>query len=270
MKPKQKGGRGRPTSGSGGGQESSGGNTGEAIVLNMEPVLQELRNIKSDFAELLKSVSNATDCQKDYSTRILDILNTKLSDMEQKITTLENKQSAIQMENYQLREKLIKIESQSRRDNLLMDGIPESAGETWDDCREKVYKILEDKMKIDNARGIMISRCHRLGPKRAEGARPRTIIFKLHWYGDREKIWSSKSNLKDTNVFLSEDYPAEIQQRRKKLFPILKAARQQRMKASLSVDKLMINDREYTVNTLHSLPPELHPDKVANRKVDST
>ena len=36
-----------------------------------------------------------------------------------------------------IRQKLIELEDRSRRNNLRIDGIPESYKETWDDCENK-------------------------------------------------------------------------------------------------------------------------------------
>ncbi len=69
-----------------------------------------------------------------------------------------------------------------------MDGITENANETDAQCRDKVYDILVSKFEYVQARNnIKIVRCHRL-PKRTvafdPNRRPRTVIFKLWWYGD--------------------------------------------------------------------------------------
>ncbi len=80
-----------------------------------------------------------------------------------------------------------------------MYGIGEETGESDADCKEKVYSIIENKLGVVNARQTKIARAHRLptGPTRKIQGWPRPVIFKLHWYGDRENIWNVRQKLKD-------------------------------------------------------------------------
>ncbi len=87
---------------------------------------------------------------------------------------------------------MTKLESESRRDNLLIDGITE---EKEENCTEVVKKMLKDDMKLDNVDDIKVVRCHRPGHKRP-GQKSRPIIIKFHWYGDRSRVWQARTNLK--------------------------------------------------------------------------
>ncbi len=144
-----------------------------------------------------------------------------------------------------------------------MDCIPEVDGETNASVTDKVYDVIQKQMKISNARSIRIVRCHRLGQKRNNAKRPRQVIFKLHWFGDREAIWGERSKLKGTNYLLSEDFPAEILSKRRVLQPVMKEAWRQKKKATLAVDKLILEGEVYTVDTLHKLPKDLQPQHLA-------
>jgi ribA/ribD-fused uncharacterized protein len=158
-----------------------------------------------------------------------------------------------------------------------LDGVPEVTGTTREDedaCLRKVYDVFEQKLLIPNARQIQISRCHRVGSKQfGPGARPRSIIMKFHWFGDRKKVWEAKSKLKDTGFFLNEDFPREINERRKLLLPIMHAARKLGHVSYLVVDKLHIGFQGgkhvvYDVRSLHTLPNQLQPQNVASRSND--
>ncbi len=56
----------------------------------------------------------------------------------------------------------------------------------------------------------MIVRCHRPGKIKPVQTRPSTVIFKLHWFEDRETIWDKARELAGRKLFLSEDFPVEI------------------------------------------------------------
>jgi hypothetical protein len=72
-------------------------------------------------------------------------------------------------------------------------------------------------------------------------------------------------------VHISEDFPSVIQERRKQLQPVLNAAyRHGDRRARLVVDKLIINGRVYTVDTIDRLPEHLQPSLLASPSQDDT
>jgi len=162
-------------------------------------------------------------------------------------------------------ERLVRLESQSRRDNLLFDGIEEC--DPNEDCMVTLRAILKDKLKLENADSMAIVRCHRLGSKRADSSKPRTLIAKFHWYGDRMVVWEARQKLKGSNIFINEDFPQEIQQRRQVLRPVMRKAKELNMSASLKVDNLILDGKRYTVADLSQLPTELSPAHVATPQV---
>jgi len=164
-----------------------------------------------------------------------------------------------------LEEKVVKMESQSRRDNLLIDGISESDPE---DCTEKVKHIFINTLKLDDVENMKLVRCHRLGPKRRGATKPRTVIIKFHWYGDKMRVWQARKNLKDTNIYLNDDFPKEIQDKRRILRPIMQKARAtDHREAYISMDTLVIDGTRYTTDDLDKLPSDLNPAKIATQEV---
>ena len=199
-----------------------------------------------------------TDLKKEIS-----ILNERLHESQTNVSKLENNLLQARKDHQILQDHVIKLESQSRRDNLILDGIPEKPNESNEDCLNSVYSILENHMNIPETRAIKIVRCHRLGSKRQQPGRPRSMIFKLHFFGDRERIWRNKTKLKGTQYWLSEDFPNEIKRRRRILQPIAKYARTQfNQRASVSVDRLVIEGKSYSTNTLSHLPEKLQPKNI--------
>ncbi len=119
-------------------------------------------------------------------------------------------------------------------------------------------------MKMDNYEDIKIVRDHRLGQKRTGNTtKTRAIIVKLHWYADRLTVWKAKRNLKGTKVFVNQDFPKEIQERRKILWPIMMKAKEAKKDAFLNVNTLMVDNKAYNVQKIHTLPAELNPSKIA-------
>ncbi len=122
-------------------------------------------------------------------------------------------------------------------------------------------------MKLDNVDNMQIIRCHRLGEKRRGSKKPRTVIIKFHWFGDRTKVWQARKQLKSSDIYLNEDFPKEIQDKRRILRPILQRARTLEKQAFLNVDTLMIDGSRYTTDDLYKLPPELDPARIATEEV---
>lgn len=191
----------------------------------------------------------------------LDTLTKALSETRKALDVLQSKFN-------NLYEQTQSIDCHGRRNNLILHGIPESDGEIDLNCYQKVVSILKQELGITNADSIRISRCHRLGRparNRTGFTRPRPIIFHLHWYGDRSLIWDKKDMLRNTQFFLTENFSPEVEQRRRKLLPIFKAAKAKNMKPKpkLVLDKLTIAGKTYTTSNLDQIPDDLNPEKIA-------
>ena len=115
--------------------------------------------------------------------------------------------------------KSIDIEARSRRNNLLFRGLPEVRDE---DCRKTTRDFLESKLDMDELPGI--ERAHRLGKfNRLKGPRP--IIVAFSFYRDTNDVISLARVLKGTTFSINRDYPLEITNARKILWPHFKEAR---------------------------------------------
>ena len=141
-----------------------------------------------------------------------------------------------------------------RRENLVFHGIIQHAQE---DCVQKIKGVLS-KMGLTEVDDIKFDRCHRLA-----GAKPQAIIVRFNYFQDRVRVWDARKNLKGSNISLSEDFPGVTSQKRRSLFPIMMKARKMDKFAYLKDDKLIIDRKTYSVETLHTLPPELDPVKSA-------
>ena len=171
----------------------------------------------------------------------------KISDLEKELQSVKQDMQKARSESKQMREHMLKTESQERRNNLILDGCPQHQRESREDCLNIVYKVLEDHMEIDSPRNIRIDRCHRMPAQNKQKTMP--IIFKVRYYPDHEKIWEARRKLKGSGIFISEDYPSEIKKRRQILQPIMRKAQQEGHRSSLSYDKLYIAGKMYTAET---------------------
>lgn len=133
------------------------------------------------------------------------------------------------------------LENQSRRSNIIIDGVPEEKGENWEMSEMKVQEILGKKLGL-NVKDIEIERAHRVG--KFDESRPRQIVVKLLRYKDKQMIQSQAKKLKGTRIYINEDYSDLIKKKRKELMPELRAAWERGDSAVLRYDKLIIKPRK--------------------------
>jgi ribA/ribD-fused uncharacterized protein len=250
------------------------------LEITVSGLADTVTELKDEVTQMKNSIDFVSNGNEKIDKTVSDI-SLRFDRLELALNTADQKYNDLQMKCKQLHERIISMESQSRRDNLLIDGIPESGNkESSEDCLRLVRNFLQDHLKLQNVENIRIVRCHRMGrpPSTGSGSgpqsRPRTIIMKFHWFGDRESVWQKRKLLKGTKLYLSEDYPSEISDRRKKLLPIMQAARRKGLTAFLNVDKLHIigeNDNRsvYGVDDLGRLPKDLDPKYVTTQRKDN-
>ena len=114
----------------------------------------------------------------------------------------------------------------------IFSGIAEIPGENPEAV---VRTFLKRDMKI--RRSIDFERVHRIG--RVERDRIRPIVAKFSSYKDREAVrGAAPGALKDTSFGVNKQFPKEINDRRKVLYPHFKAAKRAGHRVSLNVDRL--------------------------------
>jgi len=135
-------------------------------------------------------------------------------------------QERINKELKELQRRHIKLECHSRRGNLKFFGVSEQERESNSDNEKVLRELMCTKLKIPpkDVEEINFDRVHRISTHTCDGwnsgARP--IIVKLSAYQDRN---FTKSFIKGTNIGISDDFPKEVDEIRRKLYPVLKAAK---------------------------------------------
>ncbi len=138
---------------------------------------------------------------------------------------LNDKLNQLQSENDKLLQKVINIEAKSLRNNLLLIGVKEQPWEKDDSFWENMMGVVE-KMGIHREEITETIHCKCMKGKNSD---PSPIIIKFQFYSMREIVWNECFVLKDIPTakhwFLDEAFPVEIENKRKKLYPMLKAAK---------------------------------------------
>ena len=133
-------------------------------------------------------------------------------------------------------EKIIALETYSRRENLRFMNVPERNDEN---CMDVVYDIIENDMNI-NVEDIHFHAVHRVGKPRSEDASksfPRPIIARFLSREDRDAVFRERNRLKDSSrakdVYITQDYAKAIQQERKVLIKAMFQAKERGLSAKV-------------------------------------
>lgn len=191
--------------------------------------------------DALKEVTNFNEKTKRMEKNIQE-LETGLTSTNTDVTDMAGRQKQTLEKIKSLEDQILYQDVYSRRENLRFFGLPE-ASQGVENTSEVVYKFFEDELNIENPRRIEFQRIHRLGKKKA--GQSRQIIARFLRFPERELVFRNVRDLgEESEVKVYADYPSEIQQRRKKLWPKMKKAREEGRTAFFDKqqpDKLIID-----------------------------
>ena len=117
-----------------------------------------------------------------------------------------------------------------------IDGIAESPKENWKDAENKLYQVLYNYFDITEE--VVTERSHRVEKRDKSKQRFRTSVAKLLDYKEREHILKNTEHLKDTNIYIYEDFSKETMAIRKSLWDEVKKVQQQGKYAVIKYDKI--------------------------------
>ncbi|XP_060077080.1 uncharacterized protein LOC132556661 [Ylistrum balloti] len=145
----------------------------------------------------------------------------------------------------ELRDRATDAQCRSIKYNLIFSGIPEKVWDQHqspDDDELTLKNFIVQKLKIEDAHQIAMANVHRIGQRdRRTGARPRSIIAKFVYYKDLVRVKRNAKELKGTHFGINEQFPKEIEDKRKTLYPVAKEERKQNKKTVFNRDQLYID-----------------------------
>lgn len=127
--------------------------------------------------------------------------------------------------------------------NLIFHGIAETNNEN---CEVRLKEFIAKKLDIRHTGEF--HRVHRMG--RSVHGKRRPIIAKFVQFKERELVWKAAFTLlkgeQNRNYGINEQFPREINEKRKLLYPYYKSAKRQQKRAQLIQDKLYIDGELFT------------------------
>lgn len=172
-----------------------------------------------------------------FETKIYELLNTRLQEQDEKIESVRfdldhvnTKIAQLEANNRELADKLDDLENRSRRNNLILHGVPEAETD-FENCTKVVTDLLVNFVGLDEAQvKASIQRVHRTPTNRRAAAddKPRIIHVAATTFQDKLMIRKSciqkfkNETYKGNKLFVSDDLSKGIQMRRKAKIEVFK------------------------------------------------
>lgn len=203
-------------------------------ISNQLHKLDILSDIKTDVSELKRSV--------EYTNVLIEEVKKEQKSLKEDVVKLQSATATLASENVKLKMTLLDLQCRSMRNNLLIMGIEEKEKETYETSEIIARVFMQERLGIpeDEVRGIQLERVHRLGQRKEQG-KARPLVVKFTNCKTKDQVLGLSRKLKGTNLYMSNQYPAEVVDKRRKLIPIMKALRQKGQKVRLVMDKLYVN-----------------------------
>lgn len=222
-------------------------NAAEELELNLASIpLMTTRDLIEGIARDMITLKHSVK----YNDGEIGDLKKRMTSAEKKAESQEAKINTLQNEVEKLKKAQVESQAYSMRPNLIFEHVPVSMNEN---LTEKIHNILEENMKIVDGARVNFERIHRMG----QGARgkPPPVIVRFHNYSDRARVWKAKRVLHETgsDIFVREQYPAIMEENRRKLMPVYQSARESYKGAYMVRDKVFVKGRQYTVDNINEL-----------------
>ena len=217
----------------------------EHRLVNSEKTTIDLVQSVSFMSEQYDSLSVKCDQNNSHITKC----DSDLHSLKQENDELRSTLNSLNELNKSLKEDMLDLKCRSMRDNLVFTNIPENfktgdGGRRYENTEQELSTFLLNKLNIS---GVQFERVHRITPakSRSQGPQnPRPIVAKFTLFKERERVRHASYKLAGTRYGINEQYPEEIEQTRRKLYPVLRQLRRQNERAVLIKDKLLVNGRE--------------------------
>lgn len=166
---------------------------------------QDMTSVRPDIG-----ISHDALFSEEFLNRFVDMVSSKInSNFQTLISNLHTRQNevadqviALTSENIRLKNGIDKLEQCSRRNNIMIYGVPVPA--TKENTDETITKLFADKLKLTIPAKVT-DRSHRL---RSYNGKAPAIIVKFTSYRIRTIVLNNKNLLKSSGITIAEDLTA--------------------------------------------------------------
>jgi chromosome segregation ATPase len=158
------------------------------------------------------------------------------NDIERRMGEVDEDRVYLLRENERLREDLLKLQTHSMKYNLIFEGLSETESENTETV---IKEFIKTELKIEDE--ISFQNVHRL--RKTKDHTPRAILARFTRYSDHDLVIKAvPENLRGKNYYnVYQQYPREIADLRKELYPKLREHRRQERRTNIVVDQLYVD-----------------------------
>lgn len=232
----------------------------EKIEKTMNTIVTKVSDLESKVKDIDKSVNDVEGAcsfiskENDDRKKELQTAKSEISKLKEKCEYMEKSTSDYAQQSAKMESKVSELESRSMRDNLMFYGITEMQNE---DCEQLIKQFCIEKLEVPEAQNLTFDRVHRVGYQKANKTRP--IVAKFHYYKEREvirtKSFEKSEQLKQQNLRVGAQWPQQVRDARKTLYPIMLREKQKGNNVKFVRDKLFVNGQEYALAQDEQQPP---------------
>ena len=233
----------------------------------IETQVNKIDEVKSSLVNITRKVSSLEFTVKELKEKNIDIENSTqvMSDLfedvkhncssnKTEIDTLKRRFEEVvertsirreelrehRQEQENMKTDITDLKCRSMKNNLIFTGLFESP-------REYTEGILREFIK--NALGIEeyieLGNVHRFGRRETPDRKPRPIVARFIYYRQLTLILQNAHKLRGTYFGIREQFPAEVEEKRRTLYPVVRDCKQKGLRTKLVRDRLFIENKLY-------------------------
>lgn len=230
----------------------------KATVARLENSNLSLQNKLGDLTKDITDIGDSLTMTDEKVAELEDIVTRvqapSINSLNTSYDRLTSSHAELRLQNKQLQERLLVLETKEKQNNLLFEGIPETPLST---PHRDVTQLLTNQLRIAEASEWRFRTCYRLKSRVVGAAAP--IFCSFNDKTNHDRAWLARGKLGGTRIQVKEDLPGEYNDRRRVLYPILKKAKQLGKRAFFGGDRLSISGKQYSSDQLGRIPKECSP-----------
>ncbi|KAI5751693.1 hypothetical protein M8J77_010005 [Diaphorina citri] len=191
--------------------------------------------MKNFMAQITSKLDTNNQLIKSEAEKINTNMNKKLQPLVKEVTEMKQKVQNLE-KNIEIN--MSRINKIEKKRNLIIFGLEQEEEEDPTMLEEKLLQLFKEKLNI-KVETFEIDFIKRFG--KAKDKKP--IVVGLTTWKRKISILTQTPKLKGTNIVIKEDFPKDVIEIRKKLYPQMKTYREQNRKAILKYDKLYVDGK---------------------------
>jgi hypothetical protein len=233
----------------------------ENSVTEMKCELNRINTENTSIKQKLDDVEISCQSMSDYCDefqRFKKSMQTDLKTITSENGYLRRNLDNIKKSNSEMYDHVTEQRCNSFKNDLIFTGITETNPSQMENCIESINNFIRENIENDPdinvdktvcCDNISLVKANRLGMFRGK---PRPIHVTFQKFEDRENIRSKgiKLNARKGSFYVNEYYPPDIEQRRRKLFPVMRKYKgKSGYRVQLKNDKLTVNGQKYDIES---------------------